>query len=202
MTEDKSKSFEVTIKHQVSVQYEHDVMMLNLVFSSPSMLDEEGKEITFESKLPIPFLSSGDEAELHEPQLLEFCRNLFPNTLMLLSGSIFRFLSNSYFLKQELLTGSFADAVEAFQEDVRTNARGMVGLPKRGNYRKWTKEDLLARVQVMVNKNRYISWEEINDELKKTDPDKASKNGKALQEVARTIGIGLRDVQKHRVKNR
>jgi uncharacterized protein CbrC (UPF0167 family) len=123
---------------------------------------------------------------------------------MLLSGSVFRFLSNTYFMKQELLTGSFADAVEAFQKDVKSNARGMVGLPKRGNHRKWTKEELLTRVQDMVTKKSAISWEEINNELKKTDPDKASKNGKALQEVARTLGIGLRDVRlrKHRVKIR
>jgi len=206
MAEVKFEPFEVTIKLQMSVRYEHDMVMLNLAVSSPSVLDEEGKEISTSFGLPIPFLSSGADAEQQADRACCFNRGHLPITLLLLSGSAFRFLGNCYFIEEELLTATFADAVRVFQKDVAADVREMVGLPKRGNPSKWRPEELLARVQGMVKKKPAISWEEINDALKKTDPDKASKNGRALQEVARTLGIGIRKVRsqmrKRRMKNR
>ncbi len=206
MAEVKFEPFEVTIKLQMSVRYEHDMVMLNLAVSSPSVLDEEGKEISTSFGLPIPFLSSGADAEQQAYRACCFNRGQLPITLLLLSGSAFRFLGNCYFIEEKLLTATFADAVQVFQKDVAADVREMVSLPKRGNPSKWRQAELLAKVESMVRKNLAISWEEINDDLKRTDPERASKNGRALQEVARTFGIGIRDVRsqlrKRRVKDR
>jgi hypothetical protein len=126
--------------------------------------------------------------------------------LALLSGSVARFLSTAHFIEEKRLPGTFAHAVKAFQQDVAADVRGMVRLPPRGNFSKWRKAELLSKVRGMVRRERAISWNEINEELRRTMPERASKNGRALQELARTKGISLRDVRaresKHRVNAR
>jgi len=202
MTEEKAnpsdvtKLVEVTIKHQMSVHLEHGITMLTFEASSPLVLDDEGQEIPFSFDLPMPFLASQGEVELEAYKVLLFSRNMLPVSLLQLSGSVFRFLANCYFTNKKLLPGAFADAVHAFEKDVAGDVRTMVGLPKRGNPSKWRDDELRARLQSMVNKKPVISWDEIYDTLKETDPDRVSESSRALREVARTKGILMRDMRR------
>ncbi len=192
----KSTSFSITLNCQLSAYRDTKNLVVEIAVQSPQALDDDGNaERPFLSKLLIPGPFDQEGADIFAGYLFTMSQSLLPDALMLLSKHYFQLISGTLLMKAGD-TITFRDLFDLFKKGVGKEMHELLNLPKRGHSTKWTKAELLPRVQSLVSQNPSISWEEINEDLKRTDPERAPKNGESLRQLARGMKILLRKVRR------
>lgn len=98
---------------------------------------------------------------------------------------------------------SLEEVIAAQVKQLERNLREWFHLPTgRGHPSKWKAHELAAALVEMLAAHPAYTWNELSEELKRADPERAPASGEALRQLARRFGLGLRPLKRDAAKRR